>query len=196
MIERKLRGIGELAEDMLYLADEGAYVVAALFYDEAAELLRELMIVPMIDIHDIILETAAGSGYTKEYYIELTGDYDLTVEPAFVNGRYLETDCDAMFIDGDANSRIIADLPEDVCIEVDFDGDDCDDGYDDESVRVKFSVDEDILEDLQREPDVYATLLEIISDAFLAADFEFDDENELECAYVDIRDIFDELRNC
>ena len=97
-----------LAQDMINLANKGFYSTVVLFYEDAVSLTTAL-----ISLNNNItfkyLEIADESinGYSKEYYLSLSDDLGLYIEPTFVNGRYLSSNSDYLFLSGDVNSRLI-----------------------------------------------------------------------------------------
>lgn len=97
---------------MVDKAQDGYYTVAVLFYEDAVELLRHMMLFDDITIASIEIKPETYDGYNKEYYVSLAEDMVLSVEPAYSNGQYLRAEADLTLIDGDASSSIIKDIPE------------------------------------------------------------------------------------
>lgn len=93
-------------------ARDGFYSVAVLFYEDAIKLIRELMFYEDITVESLEIAPPKHNGYDKEYYISLTDDLYASVEPAYVDGRYLNAEADLTLIDSDACYAIIKDLPE------------------------------------------------------------------------------------
>lgn len=129
----------ELSDYMIDKAQDGIYTVAVLFYDDALGLLRELMRYDDVDIEALEIKPEEYDGYDKEYYVSIADDMVASVEPAYVGGRYLDADADLTLIDGDANSAIIRNIPENKCHEIyigisedEMEGYDFDSIYDDE----------------------------------------------------------------
>lgn len=108
----------ELSDYMIDKAQDGFYTVAVLFYDDALELLRELMFHNDIEFEALDIKPEQYDGYNKEYYISLTDDMVVSVEPAYVGNRYLVAEADLTLIDGNANSAIIKNLPSTKCCEI------------------------------------------------------------------------------
>ena len=108
----------KLSDYMIDKAQDGLYTVAVLFYDDALGLLRELMRYDDVEIEALDIKPAEYDGYSKEYYVSLADDMVASVEPAYVGGRYLNAEADLTLIDGDANSAIIKNLPENKCHEI------------------------------------------------------------------------------
>jgi hypothetical protein len=108
----------DLCEYMIDQAQNGTYSVAVLFYDDAMWLIREFAKYDDIDIEALNIEPYDYNFYGKEYYVSLANDMVLSVEPAYVDGRYLSTEADIMLVDGDACSTILKYLPERKCREI------------------------------------------------------------------------------
>ena len=102
--------IKHLAAYMLDNAEKNKSVMAVLFYDKAKELLRELAKYDDIDIHSVYLEPEEWSGYSKEYYITLSGYFglELYVEQGYDSKkeRYLNYESDFVVLSGDASSQV------------------------------------------------------------------------------------------
>ena len=98
--------IADLGNLLYELAtEEESVVTAVLFYDEAQELLRWLMQYEDVNIGHIDFKHE-DYGYDGEYYITLDTDLFLDVKPVKKNSNYTCIDTDALFLDGDANSKI------------------------------------------------------------------------------------------
>ena len=108
----------KLANSMISHAKNGKLVYAVLFYEESAELIKELLGQNKISVMSLNIDNPEFNGYFDEYYVALDDDMRLWVEPAFVKGNYLGFLSDILYIDGDANSRIIIDNPINTCIEL------------------------------------------------------------------------------
>lgn len=132
-----------LADTMVSEAQHGNYIVAVLFYDDAKELMRELLKRNEVDFESINIEPEYYGGYAKEYYVSIAEDMIACVEPAICNGDYLSADADITLIDGEASSRIIKDIPEKKCVEI-YIGEYIDDILDDEEDFDVFKEIEDI----------------------------------------------------
>lgn len=117
----------ELSDYMIDKAQNGFYAVAVLFYEDALRLLRELMFNNDIDVGALDIKPEQYEGYNKEYYVSIADDMVVSVEPAYVGNRYLDTEADITLIDGSASSTIIKNLPVTKCCEIKIgDIDDCD----------------------------------------------------------------------
>ena len=117
---------------------------AVLFYDEAIELIRELMVYCDVDVNSIDIAAGDFNGYFKEYVVSLSSDMMLDVEPAwhganeYVSEGYLWIgSADTIYIDGDASSSILKDVEGNV-YELVF----SDDEYDDEGIENAIDVTE------------------------------------------------------
>lgn len=136
MRKQYFKNCEELSNYMVDKALHGYYTVAVLFYDNAIDLLRELMRYDDINLESIDIQPVEYKGYDKEYYVSIADDMIVSVEPAFVDGRYLNAEADLTLINGDASSTIIKDISENKCREIYigiFDGEenyDCKSEYD------------------------------------------------------------------
>ena len=113
-----LSDISELAEYMIGKVAEEFNVTATLFYDDAVALTRELMSYEDIDVGCLEIMTPEYNGYKKEYYVTLSEDNVLAVEPAWKDGKYLNAEPDLMIIDGDSSHKIVEDIPVGNCREL------------------------------------------------------------------------------
>lgn len=99
-----------LAAFMFEEAAEKESVMAVFHYDKAVELLHELAKYDEIIPHSIHLEPEDWDGYSKEYYITLSADSELSlyIEQAYnrEQGIYLGYETDCLILDGDASSQI------------------------------------------------------------------------------------------
>lgn len=113
LMKLRVYKIGDLCSRMLADASKGKISYATLFFDEAVELVRELLKhdvhVISIDLTDEIID-----GYTREYFISLDGeDMELNVEKAWHeknewnDAGYLYFEANTHYIDGDASSTIL-----------------------------------------------------------------------------------------
>lgn len=130
MKQLKLKNISDLAEYMLEHASDGLNVDAVLFYDDAASLMREILLYD-VDTGYIEIAKSIYAGYTKEYYVTLSDDMVLSVEPAMSDGKYKTSEPDLMIIDGNASHHIVDDVPVDICRELTLCESNPDDGCDD-----------------------------------------------------------------
>ena len=106
------------ADYMIEKSKNGVNVTAALFYDEALELIREFMVYSDIEVGGIAIAPLCYDGYDKEYYITLSCYGTLDVEPAWNDDRYLDADADLMLVCGDASCFILKDIPIEQCREI------------------------------------------------------------------------------
>lgn len=146
----------ELAAFMASEAEEKRSSVAVLFYDEAKELLRELLMYEEVDLNSAELRSPEWDGYNKEYYITLTPELDLFVEQAVgENGDYLGFEDDCLILGAGASSAIItknyaehaaiyeavfADDEDFDCGECDLCASDCDKCENDDSATIHFEI--------------------------------------------------------
>lgn len=112
--------ISKLAEYMMNRVADKEFIVATLFFDKAIELMRCLIGYKEIHIGSIDISDFEYTGYLDEYYISLTDDYTLCIEPALANNKYLRTDASLMLIDGDAKHSIVDTNCDSECIEIEF----------------------------------------------------------------------------
>lgn len=113
-----LNDISDLAEYMLDKVDNGLNVTSTLFYDDASALTRELMLYDNVQIGYLEITSSEYNNYDKEYYVTLSEDKVLSVEPAWKNDVYLYAEPDLMIIDGDASHKIIEKMPVGACREL------------------------------------------------------------------------------
>lgn len=108
----------DLSEYMVDKALDGVYTVAVLFYEDAIKLAKELMLFEDISVVSLEISPSDWNDYDKEYIVSLNGELNMAVEPAYVDGRYLDAEADLTLIDGEASSAIIMDLPREICREI------------------------------------------------------------------------------
>lgn len=118
MRKQYFKNCEELSNYMVDKAQNGYYTVAVLFYNNAIDLLCELMRYDDINIESIDIQPVEYKGYGKEYYVSIADDMIVSVEPAFVGGRYLNAEADLTLINGDASSTIIKDISDNKCREI------------------------------------------------------------------------------
>ena len=163
----------DLAEAMCKLAESGKVVYAALFYEDARALLKELAYFDEVTFGNIDIEDPQWGGYKREYYVYVDDEYNVGVEPAWREkegtdkGIYLGASGCIVLIHSAANSKIIEAMKDSDCAEFDIDIDaDCygcceycpmfDDDDDDEDF-------DDDYEDLIG--NVFANLAEVLASA-------------------------------
>lgn len=110
----------ELADYMIDHIEDKHYIVAVLFYEQARDLMKDLLAYADVDCESIEISPEYYNGYADEYYVTLTNEYVLFVEPAKSENTYLCTDAKLLLIDGDANSRIIDRNEGSECVEIAF----------------------------------------------------------------------------
>ena len=94
------------------------YIVATVFYDDAIELIKHILKDDDIKISILDISPFNLNGYNREYYVSISEDYKFAVEPAFSEGRYLDTMADVMLIDGDARYNIVKKNKDSECVEL------------------------------------------------------------------------------
>ncbi len=107
-----------IAEHMIKTASDGLNVVAVLFFDDAATLMRELISCQDIDLGCIEIMMQEYNGYNREYYVSLSSDGIMSVERAWDHNRYLDPEPDVMILDCKADIRIKEKIPENCCFEI------------------------------------------------------------------------------
>ena len=111
--------IKSLADYMIVQSKEyKLYIVATVFYDDAIELIKHILKDDDIKISILDISPPDFNGYNREYYVSISEDHDFAVEPAYLEGRYLNTMADAMLIDGDARYNIVKKNINSECIEL------------------------------------------------------------------------------
>lgn len=100
--------ICELAEYMVHKVDDVDCIASVLFFDSAQELVKRLLAYDCVSVGVIDLAHACYNGYEKEYYVNLSDDYVLSVEKAYSGDEYLREDADILLIHGDASAKIIS----------------------------------------------------------------------------------------
>lgn len=94
------------------------YIVATVFYDDAIKLIKHILKDDDIKISILDISPFNLNGYNREYYVSISEDYKFAVEPAFSEGRYLDTMADVMLIDGDARYNIVKKNKDSECVEL------------------------------------------------------------------------------
>lgn len=128
-------GYAEIGEHMYKKANDGCNITATLFLEDAIGLMKDLMSYEDIEIGGVNVAKTEYNGYSKEYYVTLSEDLVLDVEPAWNDKCYLSAEPDIMLIDGNANSAIIKDIPHSQCREI----------YIGESPSEEYAYDEELL---------------------------------------------------
>lgn len=100
--------VENLAEFMVGNAQEKRSTIVALFYDDALQLMRELLTYEEVEPFTISISSEQFDGYSKEFYITLAGDLQLFIEKAIgPKGGYLNFEDDCLVLYPDTNSAII-----------------------------------------------------------------------------------------
>ena len=90
-------------------------------YNEAIEMIKNLMILDDVMPHSIEIHEVEWDGYDKEYYVTLDKKLEVWVEPAMhEDGEYLISLVDVMFMTGDCSSKIIKTVRYDEVVEIVF----------------------------------------------------------------------------
>ena len=92
------------------------------FYEDAIEVLKELMMHDEIVPYSLEIHPAEYDGYDKEYYVTLDNEMSLFCEPAYhvEHEIYYFDECDIAFIRNDVNSAILARIEADELYEVTY----------------------------------------------------------------------------
>lgn len=118
-------GIPELAEYIISRVEDKEYIVATLFFNNAVELMRNLLAYENVQIGTVDIADATFDGYVDEYYVSLTDDYSLCVERASYNGKYIDAGDAYILIDGSAKHAIVTKNEDAECVEIVIGDDDC-----------------------------------------------------------------------
>lgn len=192
----------DLAEDIHTLAIKyNQEVTAVLFYEEARRLFHRLSMYEDLSIVGFELNEPRHSFYEHEYYIEINPYGDLAVEPAKINGVYVDPECDIMFIDGNASCALLQFAPIGCTIELNIenneieyvcDCDDCDDSFNtfDVSIVIKEADKDEFISDYE----YYDELFDAISLALCLSDYTVDDNGKVTKVKLDATPIFDCFR--
>lgn len=115
-----------LVDRMMEVAEKGDTAYAVCFFDDAIEVMRELLKHDETTIGGIDIATEEYRGYSKEYYISVDGNMIVDVEPAWHEANeynpegYYWFDAEKIFIVGEANSSIIKNVDKNKCYEIEF----------------------------------------------------------------------------
>lgn len=106
-----------MAVNMIENACDGKITYTILFYDEAIEVMRHIIsLSPDISFGGINITPVEYNGYDKEYFVVLSDDLTLDIEPAwheknqYHNAGYLGFDSDLIYIDSNANHDVLKDI--------------------------------------------------------------------------------------
>lgn len=135
----------ELAEYMFNRVADYEYIAAALFFDDAKELMRELLMHDEVDIGILEISEFDYQGYSDEYYVFLDDEYTLSVEPAMRDDRYMTADPNLLLVHSDAKYGIVQANTRGQVVEVCFDMVAPDDyGSDEDDFEFEIDIDSDI----------------------------------------------------
>ena len=100
-------------------------------YDEAAEIIKEVMQYDETYPFYLELSNEDCNGYDKEYIITVDNENVVFCEPLFINGKYLsfDTEYDDVYILENCNNKLVKDCPDEnvhVAILSDIEDDECD----------------------------------------------------------------------
>lgn len=116
------------------------------YYEDAVEILRELIKTDKVDIYSIDIHDYYWDNYDNEYYITVSKSEDgyiLYCEKAYNVKKdiYLYSETNILYIASDCNSRILQRINSDVAYEVRFCDDDEEDDFD-KMVKTMMNVEE------------------------------------------------------
>ena len=115
MEERYFDNYIDFGDYMYELAKkEEKEVMAVVTYDEAVEIIKWLVSHDDVQISSLEIHPSDWDGYDKEFYITITSDLVVYVEPVYIKSdpdsyeydKLLRSDTDIMFFSGDANCKI------------------------------------------------------------------------------------------
>lgn len=116
----------QFAEFFYDIADNGETVTAVLFYEDAKDLMLMLSDMDDVVLESIHIECEDYDGYGKEFYVTLTPEFELYIEPVYDGDEIKECYSDAIFYIGEANSKIAIENECDNKYEIEL-NDECDD---------------------------------------------------------------------
>lgn len=119
--------IENLGEYMIHRVHDKGYVVAALFFDEATELMR-YMLKKCMNVGAIEIAHPKFCGYDDVYYVSISDNFELCVEMALCDGKYLYTGAPLLLVDEYAKHAIVVRNDDSECIAIaigECEDDDC-----------------------------------------------------------------------
>lgn len=125
----------ELVDKMMEVANDGGTAYTICFFEDAKEIIKELLSREETEIAGMTISEPAYCGYNKEYFISVDGDMLIDVEPAwhdkneFHEAGYLWYDAEKVFVVGEANSAVIQCIDKEKCFEIEFDFSDVDEEF-------------------------------------------------------------------
>lgn len=123
----KFNSYTELVDEMINVANDGCVAYAICFFDDAKNIVKELLSRDNTEIAGLNISEPSYCDYNKEYFISIDGDMLIDVEPGwhekneYHEAGYLWYDAEKVFIVGDANSAAIKDIDKEKCFEIEFD---------------------------------------------------------------------------
>lgn len=115
MEEKYFKSYIDLGNYMYELAKEKSKdVVAVATYEEAAEIIKWLVAHEDVQIKTLDLHSYEWEFYDKEFYLSITPDLEVYVEPVYLKSktdsnefdRLISAEADVIFYSGDANYKI------------------------------------------------------------------------------------------
>ena len=144
----------ELAAVMCLASDDGECYVAAALYEDAAELLQELLSIDGTNIDFIELEPYEYSHYDREFYIAVLPETrTICCEKAYHDGVYSYTDADLLLVQEDVSSKLIQNIDDEdyLIYNIGYDEEEFDEDSEDENeitmdmesiIKMFFNVDD------------------------------------------------------
>lgn len=119
----------DLCSYMIDMANHGKSVTAVLNYEEAAELMRNLLEEPDVEVGHLEIGNHDYNGYDKEYYVSIDSDFIIDVCPAMPHydvkfGYVPVQESDVILYSGDVKYAIVDINNSDTSYQIEFDIDD------------------------------------------------------------------------
>lgn len=118
MKNSKFNSYDDLSNYMMDMANDGFNIVTVTHYKEALLLLRKLLHFEKLKVGIIDIAEPHYNNYDKEYYVSVSEDMFVSVEPAYVNGKYLDSEADIALLHESASSSILKHLDCKNCYEL------------------------------------------------------------------------------
>lgn len=112
MIGLYVKDMSEIAKKMvadIKHLDECSSIMAIAMYDDIKELLKQLLLYKGIKVANIDLHEYGIKNYNKEFYLELDSNLEISVEPAYYEGKglYLKYDAPIVYVGMDCNTAAL-----------------------------------------------------------------------------------------
>lgn len=127
----KFRNLAKLGEFIYNLAtEESETVVTVMFREDTLNLFKILLEYEDIDVGDI--EIWNNTDYYEEYYLYLTDDLQLKIEPVHKYGEIHTAKCDVVLFANDVSANLIFENPDSIHLEIKISNDVTDSDSDDD----------------------------------------------------------------